>query len=265
MSRYLEDPRDHLEQELAPEPLMAPATGSVVLHLSLAAGIVLYGFIGGLFHHNLWGGAGASGAIQVNLVSSALPLPSTQPVNQNVLSTETPSPAPAPPQPKAKQEQDETAIPIEGKQKKPEHQTAQKTPPKQQEQVENNRANYGEQQGSNIARSNQQQAFTSGQTSVTDASFGSLFGWYVGQIDRTMNSNGYRSMADPRTPKGAKVTITFKINRDGSHGDVELNQSSGSPSWDSVCVRAAQRVDTFGPLPAQYRGSYLQVFYDCTY
>jgi periplasmic protein TonB len=55
------------------------------------------------------------------------------------------------------------------------------------------------------------------------------------------------------------------VYRDGSHGDVRLDASSGSASWDNVCLRAAQRVDTFGPLPGGYRGSYLQVFYDCTY
>src|SRR6516164_3726579 len=94
---------DHLEQELAPEPVMAPAASAVALHCGLVLAIVLYGIIGGFFRHNLWGGAGPGGAIQVNLVSSALPIPSDHPPNQNVLATETPSEAPAQPQPKAKQ------------------------------------------------------------------------------------------------------------------------------------------------------------------
>lgn len=256
---------EHLERELTPEPIVVPATGSIVLHLALAAGVVLYGVLGGFLHRNLWGSSGTGGAMQVNLVSSALPLPSSQPVNQNVLSTETPSQAPAPPAPKEKQAEDQEAIPISGKTKKPEHETAPKTPPKQQQPTPTNKAAYGEQTGSSIPHATQTQNFTSGQTSVTDASFGSLFGWYVGQIDRTMNANGYRSMADPSTPKGAKTTIEFKINRDGSHGDVRLDQSSGSPSWDTVCVRAAQRVDAFSPLPSQYRGNYLAVLYDCIY
>jgi protein TonB len=259
------DRTGHLERELTPERVAAPAAGSIVLHLGLGAAVVLYGILGGFFHRNLWGNAGTGGAIQVNLVSSALPLPSDQPVNQTVLTTETPSQAPAPPTPKEKQAVEPDAIPISGKLKKPQHETAPKTPPKQPQPTPTNKAAYGEQTGSSIARSNQQQAFTSGQTSVSDAAFGSLFGWYVGQIDRTMNANGYRSMADPSTPKGAKTTIQFKIGHDGSHGDVQLYQSSGSPSWDSVCVRAAQRVDTFGALPSQYRGSYLTVLYDCIY
>src|SRR6202012_5205591 len=104
MSVLLESSK-HLEDELTPEPVAKPALGSVLLHLGLAAGVVLYGIIGGFFHGNMWGSPGMGGAIQVNLVSSALPLPSNQPVNQNVLSTETPSQAPAPPEPKAKQAQ----------------------------------------------------------------------------------------------------------------------------------------------------------------
>src|SRR5579863_9937967 len=133
---------EQLELELTPEPVMGPAAGSVVLHVCLGAAILLYGILGGFFHHNLWGNAGTGGAIQVNLVSNALPLPSDQPVNQNVLSTETPSPAPAPPEPKAKQEVDETAIPILGRQKKPQHEEMRRTPPRQQEPIQNTRATY---------------------------------------------------------------------------------------------------------------------------
>jgi protein TonB len=255
---------EQLEQELTPEPVMAPATGSVLLHLGIVAGIVLYGILGGFFHHNTWGGQGG-GAVQVNLVSNALPLPSNQPVNQNVLATEKPSEAPAPPTPKAKQAEDLTAIPISGKQKKAERETTPRTPPRKEEPVPTNRATYGEQTGSQMPRATQSQVYTSGQTSVTDASFGSLFGWYVGQIDRKMDANGFRQLADPRTPKGAKASIEFKIYPDGSHGDVRLDASSGSPTWDTVCVRAAQRVDVFPRLPSEYRKSYLQVYYDCTY
>jgi len=255
---------EQLEQELAPEPIAAPATGSLLLHFGLVGGIILYGILGGFIHHNMWGGSAVGGAVQVNLVSSALPLPSNKPVNQNVLATEKPSEAPAPPTPKAKQAEDEKAIPISGKQKKIEQQTAQRTPPRKEEPVPTNRANYGEQAGSSMPHATQQ-AFTTGQTSINDASFGSLFGWYVGQIDRKMDANGFRSMADPRTPKGAKAGIEFKIYRDGSHGDVRLDNSSGSPTWDTVCLRAAQRVDVFPQLPNQYQKSYLQVFYDCTY
>lgn len=253
---------DHLQQELAPEPFGRPAAGSVLLHCGVVVAIVLYGIIGGFFHRNLWGGTGPGGAIQVN-ITNAIPLPSDHPPNQNVLATEKPSEAPAPPEPKTKQAEDETAIPIQGKTKKPQKEEIKPTPKRQPEPAPQNKAQYGEQAGTVMPRA--QSGVANGPTTLSDANFGSLFGWYVDNINRKMDANGYRSLADPRTPKGAKATIEFRIHRDGSQSDVRLDQSSGSPTWDSVCVRAAQRVDTFGPLPNGYRGSYLQVYFDCTY
>ena len=252
---------EHLQQELAPEPFARPAAGSVFLHCGVVIAIVLYGVIGGFFHHSLWGGAGPGGAIQVNITSS-IPLPSDHPPNQNVLATEKPSEAPAPPEPKTKQAEDQDAIPIQGKPKKPQQQEIKRIPP-QQQPVPQNRAQYGEQAGSVIPHTMAQGA--GGPTSVTDANFGNLFGWYVDNINRKMEANGYRSLADPRTPKGVRAYISFNIARDGSVSQVRLDRSSGSSTWDSVCVRAAQRVDTFGALPAQYRGSNLMVSYYCEY
>ena len=141
----------HFQEGLAPEPMAKPAVGAVLLHCGLVIAAVLYGIVGGYFHHNLWGGAGPGGAIQVN-ITSALPLPSDHPPNQNVLATEKPSEAPAPPQPKAKQAVDETAIPIPGKTKKPEHQEVKRTP-LATTAVPTNRAQYGEQAGSVMPRS----------------------------------------------------------------------------------------------------------------
>ncbi len=255
---------EQLEQELTPEPIAAPATGAILLHAGLVGGIILYGILGGFFHHNLWGNAGVGGAVQVNLVSSALPLPSNQPINQNVLATEKPSEAPAPPTPKAKQAEDETAIPIAGKQKKIEHQTAQRTPPRKEEPVPTNRANYGEQAGTQMPRA-AQQSLSSGPTSVNNGDFGSRFGWYVDGISRKMAANWYKALVDQQTPRGARAYIDFKIFRDGTVGNVQLERSSGSPTLDSSCMRAAQRVDTFGPLPAGYNDSSLLVSYYCEY
>src|SRR5579872_4041271 len=93
MSSLLEGNEEQLERELAPEPFAKPATGSLVLHAGLMLAIVLYYILGGFFHSNIWGGSTAGGAIRVQ-ITSALPLPSDQPINENVLATETPSPAP---------------------------------------------------------------------------------------------------------------------------------------------------------------------------
>ncbi len=256
------DGGEQLERELTPEPMAAPAAGSLLLHGALAVSLLTYGLIAGLFHHSQWGSAGSGGAIQVTL-TSALPLPSDQPPNENVLATETPSQAPAEPTPKAKQAVDETAIPIAGKQKKPQQETARKTP--QHQPQENNRAQYGEQAGSSMARSMQTQGFTSGQTTVSDSDFGTRFGWYVDNLNRKMASSWYKPEVDPHTPRGARAYIQFAIHRDGSVSNVQMSQTSGSTTLDRSCLRAAQRVDTFGALPSQYNQNTLMTSYYCEY
>ncbi len=262
MSSVLEG-GEQLERELTPDPVFRPAAGSLLLHLGLAGSMVAYGFILGLFHHNQWGSSGSGGAIQVTLVSSALPLPSEQ-VNQNVLATDTPSKAAAEPTPKAKQAVDETAIPILGKQKKPQQQTAPHVPQKQATPKQDNRAQYGEQSGSQMARATSQSA-SSGPTSLSDGDFGSRFQWYVDGINRKMGTNWNKPEVDPRTPRGTRAYIFFTIRRDGSVGDARMDRSSGSPTLDRSCLRAAQRVDTFGALPPDYRQSTLLTSYYCEY
>ena len=254
---------EQLERGLTPEPLTAPAVGSLVLHAALAGSLVLYGILNGFIHHNLWGSPGSGGAIQVSLVSNALPLPSDRPPNENVLATETPSNAPAEPTPKAKQAIDETAIPILGKQKKPQPQTAPKTP--QHQPIQDNRAQYGEQAGSSMARATQSQTGSVGPTSITEGDFGSRFGWYVDGINRKMATSWYKPEVDPHTPKGARVFLVFSINRAGNPSDVRIDRSSGSPTLDRSCQRGVQRVDSFGNLPPLYNQSTLKVSYYCEY
>jgi periplasmic protein TonB len=254
---------EHLERELSPEPIAAPATGSIVLHALLAGGLVYSAWLAGLFHHNLWGNPGAGGAIQVNLVTSTLPLPAEQ-VNQNVLATETPSQAPAPPSPKEQKQVDETAIPILGKNAKPQPKNTPKTQ-KSQPQPQQNVAQFGEQSGSIMPHSVQPQMGSNGPTAVGDNDFASRFGWYVDQINRTMSTNWNRFQVDPRTPKGARVYMVFSILKDGSHGEGQLDRSSGSPTLDRSCMQALQRIDAFQKLPSGYNQGKLQVSYYCEY
>jgi protein TonB len=61
------------------------------------------------------------------------------------------------------------------------------------------------------------------------------------------------------------VYIVFTIRRDGTPSEVQLDRSSGSATLDRSCMHAAQRVDTFGMLPAGYNQSTLKVSYYCEY
>ena len=261
------DHNAQLEREIGPssDPIAGPAAGSLLLHGALFSGLLFYGILNGFFHHNPWGNPGAGGAIQVTLVSNALPLPADQPQNQNVLSTETPSQAPAEPTPKAKQAVDETAIPIAGKQAKPEKQAKSEpkphSPPRQDA-----RAQFGEQAGMSMARSTMAQTSSAdAPVSVANGDFGTRFPWYVNGIKVKVSQNWNRAQVDPRTPKGAAVQIYFRVNRQGVPSNFRVSTASGSPTLDRSCFLATQRVDTFGDLPRESNDQYLDVTYDCTY
>jgi len=251
---------EQLERELNGERMVGPAAGSLGLHLALGAFVISYAWLMGLFHHNIWGSPGAGGAMQVSL-TSALPLPAEQ-VNQNVLATETPSQAPAAPSPKQQQHVDEKAMPILGKPAKQKPQPAPKTPP-HQPQPQQNVAQYGEQAGSLMPH--QMQPGTIGQTTVGDSDFGSMYPWYVDQVNRMMKQNWNAGQVDSRTPKGARTYIIFTIHRDGSPSDLQMDRSSGSPTMDKACLLDAQRVNSFGSLPSAYNQSTLKVSYYCEY
>jgi len=255
------DSGDHLERELTPEPIAGPAAGALGLHLAVAGLLVCYGWMLGLFHHNYWGSPGAGGAMQVSLVTSALPLPADE-LNQNVLATETPSKAPAPPSPKEQRRADETAIPIVGKKLKPQQLNTPKTQ-QHQPTPRQNQAQYGEQSGSLMPHVMQPGSI--GQTTVGDSNFASLYPWYVQNINKGVGNNWNKYEVNPATPKGARAYVIFTIHRDGSVSDPQVDQASGSPTLDISCRRAVQRVDTFGPLPAQYNQSTLKVSFYCEY
>ena len=253
---------DHLEREITPEHTVAPAVGAIVLHVVLCGMLAYYGWIMGLFHHSFWGTAGAGGAMQVNLVSSALPLPAAQ-VNENVLATETPSQAPAQASQK-KQQQDQDAIAIASKKSKPQKDTTPKTI-KNPVPARQNTAQFGEQAGSVMQRSTQQQTASNGPATVGDGDFASKYPWYVDQINRKMANSWFRQEVDPRTPRGTRVFLVFTINKDGSPNGIGVDRSSGSPTLDRSCLRGAQRVDTFGSLPGGYNQNTLKVSYYCEY
>lgn len=263
MDRILEGD-EQLDRELAPERVFAPAMGSLLLHGGIVGLAALYVVMIGLFHPTIWGSPGQGGVMRANLVTSPMPLPTREQPNQNVLTTETPSKAPALPTQKAQQLEDLKAIPIQGKKVKPKKETVRKTPKVQPTPPRQNVARYGEQSGSFMQRSIQTPG-TSGPTSIQNGDFGTMYPWYVQQINNRMAQNWYRSEVNPATPKGSRAYITFMITRYGIAENPRLAQSSGSSTLDYSCLHAVQRVQSFPPLPPGYNGSILGVTYYCEY
>jgi periplasmic protein TonB len=88
--------------------------------------------------------------------------------------------------------------------------------------------------------------------------FGSLYGWYADVVARKVH-DAWQSEVNPNVASANRVYLTFNIARDGKPSDIKLEHSSGVPSLDVSAQRAVERIDTFGPLPAGYRGSYVSV------
>ena len=276
----------HTSEQFEPvsqEPIARPMVAAFLFHGLLIGAMIGFALLQNLLPHNNWGGNNDGGAIAVQLVSSALPLPADRPPNDNVLSTEHPSEAPAPPAPKAKATVDETAIPIPAKIQAPKKADKKQEASKPTKQVVppniakasphsqpnpklDNRAQFGEQASNSMPRATQPSATSAnGQVAVTAGARGFNYPYYVENIQRKMKDNLYRGEVDPRTPAGTRAYIVFTVRRDGSVTDAHMDKASGSSTLDQACLRAARRVDTFGPLPSPPGDGNLSVSYYCDY
>jgi protein TonB len=237
-----------------------PLLGSVALHAALFA-LALFGYLIPSGRGESWGGtSGGGGAMSATLVSS-IPLPKPPTQTQNVLANQSKGLAQSKPKETPKEEPKAIPIPERDAKRVGPHETAQKKPPKEVAQVEDNKIPFGE--GGPV--SGPYGSFTSGSTkgglSFTGGTgdFGSRFGWYVDGVRRKVSENWLKYEIDPNIDTARRVYIYFEISRAGQPENVRVEQSSGIPSLDLSAMRALQRIDTFGPLPPEYAGRYVAV------
>jgi len=226
--------------------------GALILHLALA-GV----FIGvSLYAHNSsshWGENAASvGAIQASMVSS-IPLPQKyKPVDKAVLTPDNVSPAPAPPpKEEAAPPPRETDVEIQRKviPKKIAPVVTPAPPKHPQPAPPTPKATTGD-SAAQLPESTTQLKNGTATATVQDRTFGNRYAYYVQIVSQKVAQNWYTGEADPRVSQGKHVTIVFDIERDGTPANVHILDKSGSPSLDTSAIRALQRVDGFGPLPA---------------
>ncbi len=240
--------------------LRRPLLWSLGLHLAFTVFVVLYAtFIPG-FGRNSWGTGGTGDAMGATLVST-IPLPANPEQTTNVLATESKGLSKS--EPKV-QEKEPEAIPIPDRNTKtkvkpaPIKSATQRKP--EPESTESNQIPYGE--GGPVSGP---YTMTAGGAkggfgfTGSGGDFGKEFGWYVQAVQRKVTENWLKYEVDPRITEANRVYVTFDIARDGHPSDIQLEQSSGVPSLDQSAIRALQRIDTFGPLPAEYSGSKVSV------
>ena len=238
---------------------------ALVLHASVAALMVTLAW----FHHRgqSWGeNAATAGAIQATMVSS-LPLPPKQrELDTGVLTSEAPSPAPVTTKEETIAAPKPDEIPLPEKKVKPIKQAPQPTPapPKHPQPApeQPTKAVTGETAGIRIPQATMELKNGTASAMVQDRTFGTRFAYYVNIVNRTVAQNWYTQEADPRASAGKSVTILFDIDRSGAPTNPRIETRSGSPSLDQSALRAVQRVEGFGPLPA---GDHITVEYTFHY
>ena len=257
------NPQGHFDR------LRGGLAGAVGLHLALAALLVAGAYLH-LRQHDRWGESAASvGAIQASMVS-ALPLPPrAQPVEKQVLASEDVNNAPLPP-PKAATRPPPRPTDILVKAKTPEkpappapvHSAAppkpelrpapSEAPPVKHPQPtpDTPKARTGETTATQLPEAISQAKNGTATATVQDRTFGLRYAYYLRAVSQRVSQNWFSGEVDPRSAQGKRVKLLFDIDRDGTPQDVRVETRSGSPTLDQSAMRAVQRVDGFGPLPA---------------
>jgi protein TonB len=237
---------------------------SAGLHIGVTIALLIYSAIFYRTSGEGWGSGGGGEAIGATLVST-VPLPANPSPSQNVLANESKGLTQS--QPKV-EEKEPDAIAIQGKNvkikpKKKQEMIAKKESPEPAPEEETNQVAFGE--GGPV--SGPYGTFAAGGAKggfgITGGGgdFGTKYAWYVQVIQRKVSDNWLKYEVDPRITTANRVYITFDIARDGHPSNVQIEQSSNVPSLDNSAVYALRRIDTFGPLPADYSGNKISVEY----
>src|SRR5579875_3467114 len=235
--------------------------GAFALHVLLAAVVIGAAYLN-LGKHDRWGENAASvGAIQASMVN-ALPLPShNKPVEQQVLASEDVNSAPLPP-PKPTDVLIKAKTPEKPAPPAPVHSTAPAKPDLKAQPTEapplkhpqptpdTPKARTGETTATQLPEAVSQAKNGTATATVEDRTFGNRYAYYLRGVSQRVSQNWFSGEVDPRSSQGKRVTLLFDIDRDGTPQNVRLETRSGSSTLDQSALRAVQRVDGFGPLPA---------------
>lgn len=235
---------------------------SAGLHLGVTAALLSYVAVFGHPSGGTWGAGGGGESIGATLVST-VPLPANPAQTQNVLANESKGLTQS--QPKIEEVKEPDAIEIQGKnakiKPKKKQETASKEKPQPAPEEETNQIAFGEGGPVSGPYGTFSAAGAKGGFGVTGGGgdFGTRFAYYVRGIQQRVSENWLRYQVDPRIATADRVYVTFDIARDGHPSNVHVEQSSSVPSLDQSAIQAVERVDSFGPLPAEYPGSKVSV------
>jgi len=240
------------------EPLSGAAVGSLALHVTIVAGIGIYGWMSA--HTQSFGAQDAGGAsVGVEAVNT-IPLPHQGPKNPVANDTDSQVPhAPAKAVEKVKEKAPPPdAIPLKSKSRQrlvDQAAAKQKFPSFKdlENQVYSNRA---------PAVSSPLYAAAPGAGRIGtggNSPLGNQFPAYAKQIQELVAQKWRTSDVDARIQTAPITIITFDLMRDGTARNIQVLQKSGIPTLDFSAQRAVTEASPFPPIPPTYDGSSVPV------
>lgn len=243
--------------------LRGPLKFSAAFHLLLLSGLVISTFLS--HRGETWGGAGGEGSININLVGNipAVPLPKPDVVTTSRVVDETKGLYKAEPPPKPPDDSNALYLPKFDRYKEPKYLSKPSRVLDNPAPPPPNAVPYGRGGAPQIPYT----SFMMGQTTpggmgisgTSGGAFGTQFPWYVEAVQRRVSSNWLQATVDPTISWAPRCVVTFEILRDGTVTNIQITQSSGNQSVDSSAVRAVHSSNPLDQLPAEYRGSYVNV------
>src|SRR5258706_2033207 len=239
------------------ESLSKSLAGSLALHISMAAAMVVFSLVGG--SRELWGdrNSGGGSAMLINTVRQ-LPMPSNSGVVNPVANdthSEAPEPKPEPVKKTVVKDPEPDAIPI------PSRSTPKRPSPRaaslnkyREKQVDQPNQIYSS-QGQRLVTNQIGQPGSGGIGVGKGSPFGDRYGYYVDILRQKVAQHWSTGDVDPRIRMAPPAVVTFTIHREGSIGSVRLIQTSGNLALDLSAQRAIADAAPFPPLPVGYGGS----------
>jgi len=232
-----------------PEPLSRAFVAALTLHVTLIAGMGIYGWVSS--HHESFGAPNAGGgAIGIEAVKS---IPLFHSGEQNPVAHDTESQVPQQPAKPLEQEKQEkvspNAVALKMKQKK---RLADVASEKQKfrpfKEIDQNQV-FAKQapQVSNPLFSAMPGSGRIGTGANT--TLGNRFAGYAQQIQQLVAQKWHTNDVDARVQTAPVVIASFDLMRDGRIGNLRIVQPSGVPALDYSAQRAILEASPFPPIP----------------
>lgn len=238
------------------DSLKKSLVGSLALHGSVAAAVVLLSFASG--KHSYWGSNTAGGGSVAINVLHQIPMPANSgAINPVANDTHSEAPEPKPDTVKRTKvkEPEPDAIPLKSREtpKKPSTKASSLNKYRAQ-QIDRPNQVYST-DGQKLVSPMYGQPGSGGVGVGKGSPFGDRYGYYVDLLRERVAQKWRANDVDPRIRTLPPAIVTFTIRRDGTISSVRMAQTSGNFALDVSAQRAIADAAPFPPLPAGFPGS----------